>query len=459
MKIQASSVLITILIASVAFSGDARAVSPPPDGGYPGGNTAEGQSALLGLTTGGYNTAVGFFALRTDTTGQFNTALGAGTLFANTGDLNTGSGAAALLSNTDGIFNTANGAFTLFSNTTGGANTAVGAQALLNNTGGSDNNAFGWKALVSNTEGDSNNAVGVNALESNTEGSSNNAFGLNALVSNTTGDANTAVGHEALFSNTTGNQNNAVGYQALYSQQTGYANNAFGVYALHYLVDADGNNAFGTEALYSNVSGVGNTAIGDSAGRDVDGNYNICVGAGVEGYSGENNTIRIGDNLPTKPGFAACFIGGINGQTAASGTAVFIEANGKLGTITSSRRFKDHIEPMDSVSEVLYALRPVSFRYKKTIDPARTPQLGLVAEDVEKVNPDLIVRDNEGKPYSVRYDQVNAMLLNEFLKEHRTVLELKKEIAALTASVKEQAARIEKMVNDRSISHVAVNTP
>ena len=122
-----------------------------------------------------------------------------------------------------------------------------------------------------------------------------------------------------------------------------------------------------------------------------------------EGSAGESNT---------------CYIKSIFGQTNNLGSAVFIDANNKLGTLTSSKRFKEEIKPMDKVSEALFALKPVTFRYKKEIDPAGTPQLGLVAEEVEKVNPDLVVRDKEGKPYSVRYDQVNAMLLNEFLKEH-----------------------------------------
>jgi hypothetical protein len=141
----------------------------------------------------------------------------------------------------------------------------------------------------------------------------------------------------------------------------------------------------------------------------------------------------------------SCYIGNIFGVTSSGGAGVFVNADGKLGTMTSSQRFKEEIRPMDRASEVLHALKPVTFRYKKEIDPQCKSQFGLVAEDVAKVNPDLIVRDKEGKPYSVRYDQVNAMLLNEFLKEHATVQELKKEITALIATVKQQAAQIEKV--------------
>ena len=153
--------------------------------------------------------------------------------------------------------------------------------------------------------------------------------------------------------------------------------------------------------------------------------------------TGESNTIRVG-GVQT-----ATYIAGISGQTASGGAAVYVNSDGKLGTSTSSERFKDEIKPMDKASEMILALRPVSFRYKKEIDPKAIPQFGLVAEEVEKVNPDLVVRDKEGKPYTVRYDQVNAMLLNEFLKQHRTVQELKKEVASLTATVKEQAAQIQ----------------
>ena len=168
-----------------------------------------------------------------------------------------------------------------------------------------------------------------------------------------------------------------------------------------------GNTAIGVEALSSNTTGQNNVALGDMAGSNLTtGSNNIDIGANINGIAGESN---------------ACRIGSIFGQTAANGSAVFITSGHKLGTATSSKRFKENINPMNRASEVIFSLKPVAFRYKKEIDPERIPQFGLVAEDVEKVNPDLIVRDKEGKPYSVRYDQVNAMLLNEFLKEHQSV--------------------------------------
>jgi hypothetical protein len=348
------SALLSLLIGCFGLLPKAQAIVPAPDGGYPGGNTAEGQSALLSLTTGGFNTAVGFFSLRSNTTNSFNTALGAGALFVNTSDENTATGAGALLSNTTGGLNTANGAFALVSNTTGSGNTAIGGEALFSNTTGGLNTVTGGQALTLNTEGFSNTATG-----------------FRALVSNITGNDNTANGDEALNRNTTG----------------GF------------------NTAMGAGALPNNTTGRSNTALGTNAGAGVTTADNvICIGADVDGENVSNT----------------CYIGNIFGVTSV-GIGVLVNSAGKLGTTTSSRRFKDEIKPMEQSSEALFSLKPVTFRYKKEIDSVGTSQFGLVAEDVEKVNPDLVVCDKEGKAYSVRYDQVNAMLLNEFLKEHRKV--------------------------------------
>jgi len=397
----------------------AQAVVPAPDGGYPGGNTAEGQAALLSLTTGGFNTAAGWLSLRSITTGSFNTAIGAGTLFANTADNNTATGAAALLFNTTGFNNTAVGATALLNNTEGRNNTATGFQTLRNNTTGGDNTATGRSALFSNTTGAINTANGFDALFSNTTGIANTATGDLALLSNTTGDANTANGASALRANIFGDNNTAIGTSALFSNTAG----AF-------------NTAVGVEALFSNTIGNNNTALGFSAGlNQTTGGNNVYIGAGISGVAGESD---------------ACYIGSIFGQTSASGTPVLINSSNKLGTTTSSKRFKEEIKPMDKASKALLALKPVTFRYKKEIDPAGTSQFGLVAEEVEKVNPDLVVRDQEGKPYSVRYDQVNAMLLNEFLKEHcknerqeATIMRLQKQIEALTAGLEKVSAQLE----------------
>ena len=334
-----NNVIKTILLAFgiLALSQITEAVSPPPDGGYAGGNTAEGQNALLGLTSGSYNAAVGMFSLLSVADGSFNTGVGAGTLLANTADDNTAVGAGAILNSTTGFNNTATGAFALFSDTTGNDNAATGAATL--------------------------------------------------------------------FANTTGNVNTADGYGA----------------------------------LANNTTGFGNTALGANAGSDLTtGDNNIDIGYNVVGLAGESNTIRIGNNDITDT-----FIRGISGTTIASGDSVLVASNGHLGTITSSARFKDEIRPMDKTSEAIFSFKPVTFRYKKEIDPAGTHQFGLVAEDVEKVNPELVTRDETGKVNSVRYDQINAMLLNEFLKEHETVQELKSRIQKQEAIIAQQQKSFE----------------
>jgi Chaperone of endosialidase len=357
MKIRIQLLIATLTLVYLSLLPGLPAVSPPPDGGYPGGNTAEGQNALLGLTTGMYNTAVGLFSLSSNAEGTFNTAIGAGTLLTNTADNNTATGAGALFNNTTGDSNTANGTFALFDNTVGGGNTATGFAALGNNTTSSFNTANGANALLNNTTG---------------------------------GDGNTAIGYQALNNNTTGSGNIALG-------------------------------AFSGTAITT----------ADQV---------ICIGAGVAGAN-ENN---------------GCFIGEIFGVTSSNGTPVFINSNQKLGTSTSSKRFKEDIKPMDNASETLFSLKPVTFRYKQSIDPDHKGQFGLVAEDVEKINADLVVCDREGKPYSVRYDQVNAMLLNEFLKEHHKVEKLEATVASLAATVKEQAVQLQQVKTEIRINKPAM---
>ena len=290
---QMPTFLITLVLLSCGISSVAWAVVPPPDGGYPNRNTAEGENALRSNTTGLDDTAVGYNSLGSNTTGRYNTANGA------------------------------------------------------------------------------------NALSDTTTGRRNTATGASALVRNNTGDSNTANGHAALLSNTTGQYNTALGAHAGDAQRTGSGN--------------------------------------------------VYIGYGMSGLDGESN---------------ACYMRSIFGQASASGVPVLINSSNKLGTMTSSKRFKENIKQMDTASDRVFALKPVTFRYRKEIDPAGTPQFGLVAEEVEKVNPDLVVRDKEGKPYSVRYDQVNAMLLNEFLKEHRKVQELESTVAKQEASAAKQDAAI-----------------
>src|SRR6266436_4719622 len=308
-------------------------------------------------------------------------------------------------------------------NTTGGANTAIGFDALLSNTTGSNNTAIGSAALDFNTTGSDNTANGLSALRQNTEGSSNTAIGFDALFSNTSGYDNTATGADALLPNTTGVYNTANGVSALFSDTTGFQNTAAGVNALVFNTTGHDNTADGFQALFNNTTGSSNIALGSNAGLNLTtGSNNIHIGN--VGVAGESRHIRIGTTgTQTKT-----FIAGISGATVPGGVGVNVGTNGQLGTVVSSERFKDEIEPMDKASESLFSLQPVTFRYKKELDPEGIPQFGLVAEEVERVNPDLVARDEQGKPYTVRYDAVNAMLLNEFLKQHRKVEEQSREI-------------------------------
>ena len=317
----------------------------------------------------------------------------------------TAEGDNALRSLTTGVGNTAIGTFSLSSVTTGSFNTAVGAGALDLNT--ADNNtAAGAAALLLNTGGHDNTANGSTALFSNTIGSDNTATGFEALFSNTEGSNNVANGAGALQSNTSGNFNIAVGKSALSGNTTGIANIAVGDFA-----------------LFQSTTGSSNVALGSNSGVNVTtANNVICLGANA-----------LGENVNS-----SCYISNIFAKMSAGGINVLVNSNGKLGTTVSSQRFKDDIKPMERASEALLALKPVTFRYKKEIDPAGTSQFGLVAEEVEKVNPDLVVRDQEGKPYTVRYDQVNAMLLNEFLKAYHKVEEQGASITQLNATVAQQ---------------------
>jgi Chaperone of endosialidase len=319
-------------------------------------------------------------------------------------------------------------------------NTAEGSGALFSLTNGAWNTALGWQALYSNNSGFYNTAVGVRALFNNTTVGGNTATGVYALFRNTGGGYNTATGYQALANNTSGARSAAVGAFALYSHVSGDYNNAVGAHALHFDTTGDTNNAFGESALFRNTSGSDNTAIGDDAlHENTTGNSNIALGSqagrslttgsynidiGNLGVAGESHTIRIG----TSGDQTRTFIAGIYG-TGGGGSKlpVYVNSSGQLGTQSSSRRFKKEINPMDQKSEAILALKPVTFRYKN--DEANTPQFGLIAEDVAEVDADLVVRDDTGKIYTVRYEAVNAMLLNEFLKEHNLVQELKATIA------------------------------
>ena len=381
-------------------------------------------------------------------------------------------GLQALIGNFTGNYNTASGYQALYSNSTGSSNTASGYSALNSNTTGDYNTAAGRGALQHNTLGDSNTATGTNALENNTTGGYNTATGDSALAFNTIGSYNIATGPGALESNTTGSYNLANGYLALYSNTTGVFNMGNGAGALYKNRTGNSNVAEGPHALYNNTTGGSNIAIGASAGTNLTtGSANIDIGNA--GVAGESHTIRIG----TQGTQTIAYMAGIRGVAVPGGVGVMIASNGKLGTVVSSARFKEMIEPMDKASEAILSLKPVTFQYKKEWDPEGIRQYGLIAEEVEQVAPELVARDEKGKPYSVRYEAINAMLLNEFLKEHQeledqtcqleeqgaTITQLKstaaqqqndfqaavaqqqKEIAALAATVKEQVAQIQKV--------------
>jgi trimeric autotransporter adhesin len=347
--------VIPLVFACFALSPTAHAVVPAPDGGYPGGNTAEGLDALLSLDV-------------------------------NLGIHNTGIGRQALLSNIDGD-----------------DNTAVGFQALRSNTG-SSNTAHGAFALLSNTTGFKNTAVGTFALASNIGGPS--IFG----------SLNTAVGDHALADNTSGFEQTAVG----------------------------------NGALDSVTSGLRNTALGHAAGANLTtGQGNLYLGGSQRGVANESNTTYIRNVYDSQ----------------ATTRAVYVNEDNKIGTLSSSQRYKEEIKPMDEASEALFALKPVTFRYKKEIDRARSLSFGLIAEEVAQTSPDLITCDREGKPETVRYEAINAMLLNEFLKEHRkneeqqaTIAQLKSGMEALTATVKKQAAQIQKVSAQLEVSRPAPRT-
>jgi hypothetical protein len=327
-----------------------------------------------------------------------------------------------------GIGNTAVGWYSLFLAGDASFNTGVGAGALAltSGVGASSNTALGTAAMILNTSGDSNVAVGSNALVFNDSGSNNTATGSFALYSNTTGNLNTANGLGALLSNTSGLGNTAEGGDALVLNDSGSA-----------------NTAIGAGALSNNIIGNSNVALGRSAGSQVTGDNNIDIGN--SGEAAESDTIRIGNFFHT-----ATYIAGILGNGPFACGVSIDPVTGQLGVggCISSERFKKDIDSMDKASEAIFSLKPVTFHYKN--DKTNIPQFGLIAEEVAKVNPALIAVDKEGKPYSVRYDQVNAMLLNEFLKEHRkneeqeaTIARLQKQIESLSAGLQKMSAQLE----------------
>ena len=352
---------------------------------------------------------------------------------------NTAEGQNALFNMRGGRYNTALGLLSLNALANGSSNTAVGAWALTANNG-NNNTATGSAALSSNRIGEDNTANGTSALGANVEGSQNTAIGSQALTSNT-GYNNTAIGFEALSSNTNGSSNTAVGRNALMGNTLATFNTAIGQDSLLFATSGGGNTGVGYGALSSTTTGSTNTALGYYAGWSVtEANNVICIGS-------------LGANVSN-----STWISNVWGVTTQSGNTapVVVSDGGQLGVVASSERFKKDIAGMKDASSVLLALRPVTFHYKS--DAKDTPQFGLIAEEVAKVNPALVLRDQDGKPFTVRYDAVNAMLLNEFLKEHQKVEKLEAALGAVNERLAEQDAKIQKVSAQLEVSQSAPQT-
>ena len=433
-KLKTTTVLfIPLALACFALLPSARAFTTDPDETFPNFNTAAGLEALL-FTTGASNTAYGARALRANTTGGSNLGIGG---------------------------------FALINNTDGNMNTAVGNNAMFHNIHGDNNMALGQGALATNTDGNNNVAMGAQALNRNTA-SNNVGVGFQALLNNTLGTANNALGFSALITNVgavgTGDQNNAFGTNALASNAQGRQNSAFGDDALQFAT-GDRNTAVGNEAGTAVTTGSFNVYLGDNAGSSFN-------------HVNESNTIRIGSDTgfdgidPTR-----CFLAGVAPSAVFFQTVNINPLTHQLFRFTSSARYKKDIKPMDKASESIFALKPVTFHAKN--DAKGILLFGLIAEEVAKVNPDLVCRDAEGRPDSVVYEQISVMLLNEFLKEHKKVeeqqskidsqqaslTELKATVAqqakgmeVLTAQLKEQAAQIQRVSAQVEMSKTAPRT-
>ena len=390
-----------------------------------GGNTGLGENALDSVNVGGggiNNTGVGLNALTDDTTGNYNVAVGSGALQ---------------------------------NNTTGNFNMAIGAEALSQNNA-NFNLAIGFRVAFQNTTGAHLTGIGAAAMRNNTIAGFNTAIGADALRENTTTEFNVAVGDEALtaFNGTAGTDgaNTALGSIALNALTSGQENVAVGRRALEFATSGSNNTIMGWRAGDGLTTGSFNTFIGSQAGNTEGPTVSdvICIGESGDTNGGEETSGR-------------CYIGNIVGVTTGGpgpSVPVIIDQDGQLGTVASSREFKKDIKPMDQASEAILKLKPVTFHYKNRDNKNdKTPQFGLIAEDVEQVNRDLVVYGKDGKLWTVRYDAVNAMLLNEFLKEHKKVEEQQaniadlkstvalqqKEMQTLTAQLKEQAAQIQKV--------------
>jgi hypothetical protein len=405
-------------------------------------NTAVGAGALALNTTGAFNTAVGAAALTSNIDGVGNTAIGYAALANSMAGIgNTAIGQAAL-NNSSGSQNTAVGRFALIANTTGTFNAALGASALAANTTGGSNVAVGPFALLANTTGNANTALGISALAGNTMGINNTALGISALSRNTTGGDNSALGASALAFNTTGTYNTAVGKDALLNTTTGADNIAVGVSAA-FNTNGSRNTVVGGAALAFNTTGSDNIAVGHNAGLNP-ASPSDSIFIGNAGAASDTTTIKIGTNDTQ----TRTFIAGIEGRPTgvADAVAVLIDSNGQLGTVNSSRRYKDDIEPMADVSALLARLRPVTFRYKAPYaDGGKPIQYGLIAEEVAEILPDLAVFNAAGEPETVKYHLLPSFLLAGYQAQQNTIAAQADEIARLKERVAANEALEERL--------------
>ena len=497
-------IFTTILSVVACFGLLSRAQAQ--EGNIGNGNTVEGFKALNSSTvSGSFNTGLGWFSQGFITDGLFNTAAGAGSLDVNiNGDSNSAFGTGAMLLNigNGADNNTAvgtnallNNSFTATNPATALDNTGVGFEALFTNLDGADNTAVGSGALFSNLVSGLT-AVGFGALEDNTFGFHNVAVGNLALTDNTLGFNNTAVGGEALEFNTIGINNTAVGWFSSLNT-TGSNNTTMG--SLNPAGIAIGittgaaNVTVGRNAGLGITLGDNNTILGDSAGSSFNTRtHNVYIGQNVNpNFTGvfgpfEDNFIRIANSGPPQdntnvnqsriyvgaPGVATTAANGslYNAQVPAAGLrALRIAPSGQIAGVTgSSVRYKKDIKPMDTASESILALRPVIFHYKT--DETNTLCFGLIAEEVAKVDPSLVINDKDGRPESVVYEEIPMRLLNEFLKEHKkveqqqaSISQLKSEMQTMVAQLKEQAAQIQKVSAQLEVGkaapQVVVNKP
>jgi carbonic anhydrase/acetyltransferase-like protein (isoleucine patch superfamily) len=399
-------------------------------------NVGIGNFTLAANTTGIWNTAVGERNLIANTTGNYNTALGAQTLFSNTtGINNTALGSYALAFNTTGGFNIGVGTNALRDNLTGNSNAAVGATALSANTTGYSNIAFGSSAMRSNTTGFQNVALGVASLFFNTTGNWNTAVGWNTMRGNLTGNDNTALGRSALYTNTAGSENAAVGRWALYTSEASF-NTAVGFYALQTTTTGNGNTAVGHRTGLGNATGTNNTFIGINANASANALTNATA-IGANAVVGQSNTMVLGDNA-VRVGLG----------TSTPTEKLHVVGNGLFsGTVSAScgvlvcsdERYKKDIQPIQNSLSKLLQVRPVTYNWKTAEFKEKNfndkLQIGVIAQDLEKIYPELVATDAQGYK-TVDYSKFTPLLIDALQTQAAEMQALRAELEELKKLIK-----------------------